>query len=69
MPNMKFLSPKDRPATEILNVRLLEGSLDRIDKVLRGGEIKAMFIREAIEAELQRRESVNSKIDIATADG
>jgi predicted DNA-binding protein len=51
-----FFSPVNRPATEIMNVRLAKGTNERIDKVLRGGEIRAMFIREAIEAELQRRE-------------
>lgn len=53
---MNFMSPTTRPATEIMNVRLLEGTSARIDKVLKGGEIRAMFIRAAIEAELKRRE-------------
>ena len=42
--------------TEAINIRVAEGTNARIDKVLRGGEIRAAFIREAIERELERRE-------------
>ncbi len=41
---------------EYANVRLVPGTLDRIEKVLKGGELRSRFIRAAIDAELQRRE-------------
>ena len=43
------------PKIEVVTVRLPEGTGSRIDKVLYGGELRSAFIREAIEAELQRR--------------
>jgi metal-responsive CopG/Arc/MetJ family transcriptional regulator len=57
---MSFLQPGPAQLTpnknEIVNVRLPEGSTRRIDAVLRGGEIRAAFIRVAVENELRRRE-------------
>ena len=41
---------------ETANVRLPEGTIDRIEKVLKGGELRSRFIRAAVEAELRRRE-------------
>jgi metal-responsive CopG/Arc/MetJ family transcriptional regulator len=41
---------------ETANVRLPEGTIDRIEKVLKGGELRSGFIRTAVEAELRRRE-------------
>jgi metal-responsive CopG/Arc/MetJ family transcriptional regulator len=55
---MRFETPK-MPAhskLEIINARLPNGTSDRIDRVLNGGEVRSAFIRHAVEAELQRRE-------------
>lgn len=43
--------------TEGSTIRLPGGTFDRIDKVLKGGEIRAAFIRTAVEQELKRREA------------
>lgn len=40
---------------EIVTVRLSEGTLLQIDALLKGGEIRAAFIRTAIANEIQRR--------------
>ena len=57
---MKFMtSQTDKPAVqklEMINARLPEGTGARMDRVLKGGELRSAFIRVAIEAELQRRE-------------
>ena len=42
--------------SETVTIRLLAGSGKRIDKVLKGGELRAAFVRHAVEAELERRE-------------
>ena len=42
---------------EVVNARLPIGTSERIDQVLNGGELRSAFIRHAVEAELQRRES------------
>lgn len=44
--------------TELINIRVAEGTNQRIDKVLNGGEIRAAFVREAIERELERRAKI-----------
>lgn len=41
---------------EMVNVRVTPGTIDRIEKVLKGGELRSAFVRAAIAAELQRRE-------------
>ena len=41
---------------EIMTVRIPEGTLGRIDRQLKGGELRSVFIRQAVEAELRRRE-------------
>jgi hypothetical protein len=41
---------------EMANVRLAAGTIVRIEKVLKGGELRSGFIRAAVEAELLRRE-------------
>lgn len=43
---------------ERILVRLPEGSVERIHRVLKGGELRSAFVRAAVEAELQRREFV-----------
>lgn len=42
---------------DTLTVRLPGGTFDRIDQVLKGGEIRAAFIRAAVEKELCEREA------------
>lgn len=42
---------------ESVTVRMPNGTLSRIDKVLKGGEIRAAFIRFAVEEELKRRKA------------
>lgn len=58
---MKFMTSKtDKPAVmklEMINARLPQGTGERIDRVLKGGELRSAFIRAAIEAELERREN------------
>jgi len=41
---------------DIMQARLPKGTLKRMDRVLRGGEIRAHFLRTAVENELRRRE-------------
>jgi hypothetical protein len=41
---------------EKVTARFATGTLDRVKAVLRDGEPQAEFIRDAIEAELERRE-------------
>jgi metal-responsive CopG/Arc/MetJ family transcriptional regulator len=41
--------------------RLPAGTLKRIDAILRDGERRAEFIREAIERELKRREGLATR--------
>jgi metal-responsive CopG/Arc/MetJ family transcriptional regulator len=47
--------PPDDLKLEIMTVRVPYGTLARIDRVLRGGELRSAFIRSAVEAELQSR--------------
>ena len=46
---------------ELINARVPEGTGERMDKVLKGGELRSAFIRVAIEAELKRREKALEK--------
>jgi len=46
---------------EIMTVRVPEGTMDRISSVLYGGELRSVFIRVAVEAELLRREKAARK--------
>lgn len=46
----------DDPKLEIVTARLPEGTTTRIDRMLKGGELRSAFIRIAVEAELQKRE-------------
>ena len=48
---------------EMISVRHTAGTSSRIDKVLFGGELRANFIRAAVEAELQRREAASDKLN------
>lgn len=41
--------------------RFPEGTLARVDAALRDGEARSDFIREAVEAELKRRERAKPK--------
>lgn len=50
--------PDDPKLDEILTVRVSYDTLARMDRVLRGGEVRSEFIRRAVEAELQAREPV-----------
>ena len=58
---MKFMTAQTgKPAVqklEMINARLPQGTGERMDRVLKGGELRSAFIRAAIEAELQRREN------------
>lgn len=45
------------PKTEVMNLRFPEGTFERIHDVLYGGEIRAAFVRLAVETELLRREN------------
>jgi metal-responsive CopG/Arc/MetJ family transcriptional regulator len=44
-----------RPQVEIITVRMPEGTLAQIDKVLIGGELRSAFLRKAVSNELVRR--------------
>lgn len=58
----QFLRPRKTQRTiDIMQARLPAGSLKRMDKVLRGGEIRAHFLRTAVENELKRREGAAKK--------
>jgi metal-responsive CopG/Arc/MetJ family transcriptional regulator len=50
------IAPKPGVGSEVTNIRLAQGVLSRINRMLYGGELRSDFIRAAIEAELQRRE-------------
>lgn len=52
--NQNYENPVHK--TEIVNARLPAGTGERMDRVLKGGELRSAFIRAAVEAELQRRE-------------
>ena len=47
---------KTEPDIDIMQARLPKGTLRRMDKVLKGGEIRSHFLRAAVENELRRRE-------------
>jgi metal-responsive CopG/Arc/MetJ family transcriptional regulator len=51
--------------TEIIRSRLPEGTSARIDRVLKGGELRSAFVRAAVEAELQRREAATAETPAA----
>ena len=44
------------PEGDKMTARFPEGTLERIKAVLREGEPQSSFIRDAVEAELERRE-------------
>lgn len=46
---------------DLINARLPEGTLNRMDKVLMGGELRSAFIRMAVDKELRRREAALAK--------
>ena len=56
---------REKRLTEPLPIRLPEGSTRRIDRVLKGGELRSAFAREAVERELQRREGLMRKREAA----
>ena len=51
----------DELKLEIMTVRVPEGTLARIDSLLKGGELRSAFIRKAVEAELRRRHKAVAK--------
>lgn len=53
--------PTDEKSMEIINARVPDGTFERIDKVLKGGEVRSAFLRAALEAELKRREKKASR--------
>lgn len=53
----KGLIGRPKLYTEMTIARLPEGSLQRIDLILKHGESQAAFVREAIEQALQAREA------------
>jgi hypothetical protein len=46
---------------ERITLPLVEGTTERIDSLLEGGEVRVDFIRTAIEHEAARREAANLK--------
>ena len=56
---IRFMTPDVPPHSklEVVNARLPEGTSERIDRVLNGGELRSAFIRHAVEKELQYREA------------
>jgi len=55
------MTQKNSMKVDVLTMRLPGGSFARIDRVLKGGEIRAAFFRMAVEAELQKREAERRK--------
>ena len=49
--------PAEKVYLEAMMVRMATGTNARIRAVLRGGELRAAFVREAVERELERREA------------
>jgi len=49
----------------LLSIRVPEPILDRIPEVLKGGETRSIFVREALIRELQRREAILAKRPMA----
>lgn len=47
--------PNDELKLEIMTVRVPEGTLAEIDTVLKGGELRSVFIRQAVQTELAKR--------------
>jgi hypothetical protein len=47
---------------DLMQARLPLGTFARMDRVLRGGELRSAFLRRAVEAELQRREAGNQAV-------
>jgi len=43
---------------DLMQARLPKGTFKRMDRVLRGGELRSHFLRVAVEAELKKREGV-----------
>jgi hypothetical protein len=46
----------------IINARVPRDTGERMDRVLKGAELRSAFIRAAIEAELRRREKARTKV-------
>lgn len=55
------MTAKDDLNTDISTIRLPAGTNARINRVLKGGELRSGFFRAAVEAELRRREQASSK--------
>ena len=49
----------------LLSLRVPEDILDRIPIVLKGGETRSVFVRDALIRELQRREAILAKRPMA----
>jgi metal-responsive CopG/Arc/MetJ family transcriptional regulator len=49
----------------LLSIRVPEDIVDRIPAVLKGGEIRSAFVREAMIRELERREAILAKRPMA----
>lgn len=43
---------------DIMQARMKKGTFKRMDRVLKGGELRSHFLRTAVEAELRKREAV-----------
>jgi metal-responsive CopG/Arc/MetJ family transcriptional regulator len=54
LPRPSFIDPNNE--TCAMNVRMAQRQAERIDAVLKGGELRSDFFRSAIENELEKRE-------------
>jgi len=43
------------PKLELMSVRVPQGTFERIDTLLKGGELRSTFIRTAVQNEIDRR--------------
>jgi len=52
---------KQSDIADIMQARLPKGTFKRMDRVLKGGEIRPHFLRYAVEMELRRREAARKQ--------
>jgi hypothetical protein len=55
-PSVAKSDDKSLGKSEVVTIRLVEGTSRRIIRVLKGGEVLSAFVRAAVENELKRRE-------------
>jgi metal-responsive CopG/Arc/MetJ family transcriptional regulator len=55
----------DELKLEIMTVRVPEGTLAEIDTVLKGGELRSVFIRQAVQSELAKRKKAAQRRGVA----